>query len=170
MKMKYFFLVLLGIFLLSCDNEEADLNTVKSLDISKFMGDWYVLAVIPNFIEEGATNGIESYALDNKGNVNIEYTFRKNGKTKTMKARGFVQDGTNAFWKVQFLWPVKLPYLVIDLDENYQYTVIGVPNRKFVWIMAREPQIDEYIYQNILNKLEKTGYDVKLIKPMQQTW
>jgi apolipoprotein D and lipocalin family protein len=146
------------------------METVEQLDIEKFMGDWYVIGIIPNFIEKNATNGVESYSLDEEGNVNIQYTFRKKGKTKTMNAKGFVQDTTNSFWKVQFLWPIKLPYLVIDLAENYSYTVIGVPNKKFVWIMSRDHQMSPEVYGQILKNLETLGYDVSQIKQMEQEW
>jgi len=158
------------IFFVSCKEEEHNMEIVKQLDINRFMGDWYVIGVIPNFIEKDATNGIESYTLNEKGDVDIQYTFQKNGKSKTMNAKGFIQDERNSFWKVQFLWPVKLPYLVLDYAEDNSYTVIGVPNRKFVWIMSRENKMDDDVYTNILTKLEDIGYDISLIKKMEQNW
>ncbi len=170
--MKFFKLIffIFPFFLLSCNSDEADMKTVKQLDINKFMGDWYVTGIIPNFIEKNATNGVESYSLNEKGDVNIQYTFQKNGKTKTMNAKGFVQDETNAVWKVQFIWPLKLPYLVIDLADDYRYTVIGVPNKKFVWIMSRDPQMEETDYNQILDQLKSIGYDTSKIVRMEQNW
>lgn len=170
MKIIKIFTVMLLVFLLSCNQSEGDLDRVKQLNINEFMGDWYVIGIIPNFIEKDAKNGVESYSLNEKGNVDIQYTFIKDGKSKTMNAKGFIQDSTNSFWKVQFLWPVKLPYLVIDLAEDYSYTVIGVPNRKYVWIMARDPHIKDEVYAHILNKLENLGYDIDQIKRMEQNW
>jgi len=73
-------------------------------------------------------------------------------------------------WRVQFIWPIKVPYLIIDLAKNYSYTVIGEPSRKFVWIMSRKPTIDDDVYQNILLKLNQIGYDVSKIKKMPQIW
>lgn len=162
---------LLVIFLIiSCNNQEETMETVEQVDINKFMGDWYVQGIIPNFIEKGATNGIESYQLKEEGVVQIQYTFKKNGKPKTMNAKAFIQDDTNAYWKVQFLWPVKLPYLVIDLAPDYSHTVIGVPNKKFVWIMSREPEMAETTYDEIINKLDVIGYDTTKIVKMEQNW
>ena len=51
---------------------------------------------------------------------------------------------------MQFLWPFKMPFFIIDLDKNYKYTVIGVPNRKYVWIMSREPFLELSIYNRIM--------------------
>ncbi|MFP4547269.1 MAG: lipocalin family protein [Fidelibacterota bacterium] len=164
-------ILLMVIFLTTaCKNEEADMDTVKQVDINKFMGDWYVQGIIPNFIEKGAANGVESYQLKKDNVVQIQYTFQKNGKTKTMDAKAFIQDDTNAFWKVQFIWPLKLPYLVIDLAEDYSYTVIGIPNKKYVWIMSRQPNMPDSTYTTILDRLDKIGYDTAQINRMEQNW
>lgn len=170
MNSKIFILSFIFLLLISCNEEEHNMKIVEQLDINRFMGDWYVIGVIPNFIEKDATNGIESYTLNEKGDVDIQYTFQKNGKSKTMNAKGFIQDHRNSFWKVQFIWPMKLPYLVLDLAEDYSYTAIGVPNKKFVWIMSRENKMDDDVYANILTKLEAVGYDISLIKKMEQKW
>lgn len=148
--------------------------TVSYVDINRFMGPWYVIAIIPNFIEKDAYNGIETYTLRSNNRIDIEYQFRKGsalGKEKIMHPKATVYDTrTNAEWRVQFFWPVKFPYLIIDLAEDYHYTVIGVPNRKFVWIMARHPEIDDVEYKAILSRLAQKGYDTDKIKKLPQIW
>ena len=71
---------------------------------------------------------------------------------------------------MQFLWPFKMPFFIIDLDEDYSYTVIGIPSRKYVWIMARDPIMNENQYDDILNRLSDIGYDISLIKKITQDW
>ena len=71
---------------------------------------------------------------------------------------------------MQFLWPFKMTSLIIDLADDYSHTVIGVPNRKYVWIMARKPTISDDLYKDILNKLKIGGYDVSKIKKLVQSW
>jgi len=148
--------------------------TVDYIDINRFMGPWYVIAIIPNFMEKNAVNGIETYTLGDNNKIDIEYRFNvKNpkGKEKVMHPKAYVYNTkTNSEWRVQFFWPIKFPYLVIDIADDYHYTVIGVPNRRFVWIMARSSQIDQNEYDFILNKLLKKGYDVSKIKKMPQIW
>lgn len=165
----FILLSVIFLFFMSCKEEENKLEPVKSLNINKFMGDWYVQGLIPNFIEKDAQNGLESYRLNDKGNVEITYTLMKNGKKKKMNAKGFIQNDNNTIWKVQFIWPIRFPYYVIDLEENYQYTVVGVPNRKYVWIMSRDRQMSDETYKAILNRLEKKGYDISKIVRMEQT-
>lgn len=164
-------LIVVLLVVLSCTGH--DMATVDYVDIDRFMGDWYVIGIIPNFIEKHAMNGIESYKLLDDDRVKIDYRFTdsRNGKAKHMQPKAWIHNKeTNAEWRVQFFWPFKFPYLVIDLAEDYSYTVIGVPNRKFVWIMSRKPEIPEETYQDILLKLKSVGYDTDKIVKMPQVW
>lgn len=150
------------------------LQTVPYVDIERFMGDWYVIANIPTFIEKGATNAIESYSLNSKGEIETRFTFFKNsprGKKKEYRPTGFIFNSeTNAEWRMQFLWPFKAPFLIIDLADDYSHTVIGVPNRKYVWIMARKPYLADNKYKEIIQKLSNVGYDVTKIQKILQEW
>ena len=65
---------------------------VKNLDIERFMGRWYVIALIPNWIEEGATNSYDDYVLNDDGTIDITYKTIKDGKERMIKQQGFVID------------------------------------------------------------------------------
>lgn len=149
------------------------LETVKQVDIQKFMGDWYVIANIPTFLEKGAHNAIENYHWNEKENrIDVTFEFNKNsfnGEKKSLTQKAFIYNKqTNAEWRIQLFWPVKFPYLIIDLAEDYSYTVIGVPARSYVWIMARRPVMDEKIYQELVESLGKRGFDTSLIQKVPQ--
>ena len=158
----------------SCQVNDDPLQTVPYVDMEHFMGDWYVIANIPTILEKNAVNAIESYRLNSKGEIETTFTFRKNapdGKEKVYKPKGFVfNTASNAEWRMQFLWPFKVPFLIIDLSEDYSYTVIGYPSRKYVWIMSREPVIPEQTYDQIITRLGKVGYDISMIKKVPQQW
>ena len=169
--------LILGFLLAGCLEKilkEEKMKTVPYVDIKKFMGDWYVIANIPTFLEKNATNAIESYRLNSKNEIETTFSFYKNspdGEKKEFYPKGFiVNTETNAEWKMQFLWPFKMTSLIIDLADDYSHTVIGVPNRKYVWIMARKPTISDDIYKKILKKLKIDGYDVSKIKKLVQSW
>lgn len=172
-------LIYLLMFLISCnepnDNFKKDkMETVQYVDINKFMGDWYVIANIPTFIEKEATNAIESYRLDEEGNIATTFTFFKSSspdKIVKYTPTGFiVNKKTNAEWRMQFLWPFKSKFLIIDLDKNYETTVIGHPSRNYVWIMARSPFIEDSKYISIIENLTSVGYDISKIKKVPQNW
>ena len=137
---------------------------VKNLDLNKFMGRWYVISLIPNWIEEGATNSYDDYKLNEDGSIEIKYRAIKNGKEKFIKQRGIVSKDNSARWEIEFLKPwipfYKAPYEVIILDKNYEYMVVGYPDNTFGWIMSRTTEINNDIYNDILNELEKSfGYN-----------
>ena len=148
------------------------IQTVPQVDLERFMGDWYVVANIPTFIERQAHNAIETYEL--VGNRQVATTFRFNqgsfsGPVKTYKPTGFVSDDpSNAIWGMQFIWPIKADYRIIYLNEDYTQTVIGRNKRDYVWIMARTPSIAEADYAAIIELLGEQGYDAEKIRPVPQ--
>ena len=166
-------LVLLGLFLLR-DGSGKPLATVKFVDLERFMGDWYVIASIPTFIETEAYNAIESYRLDDDGTIDTVFTFRKggfDGEPKRYNPRGFVVDSeTNAVWGMQFIWPIKADYRVIYLDPEYRITVIGRNQLDYVWIMARRPTIDTAEYDWIVRMIGGLGYDTSKLRQVPQRW
>jgi apolipoprotein D and lipocalin family protein len=149
------------------------LETVDDVDIERFMGDWYVIANIPTFLERGAHNAVESYRLDTDGTIATTFTFRQgsfDGPVRTFHPRGFVSEESNAIWGMQFIWPIKADYRIVYLDDGYTTTVIGRNKRDYVWIMAREPAISQSRYDEIVALLSSVGYDVDAIQPVPQRW
>ena len=71
---------------------------------------------------------------------------------------------------MQFFWPFRSVYLIAYLDESYQYTVIGVPNRRQVWIMSRQYDLSEEKYSHLLNVVTELGYDASLVQRIPQQW
>jgi apolipoprotein D and lipocalin family protein len=147
--------------------------TVEDLDLPRFMGDWYVIANIPTFLEKDAHNAVESYQLTPKGTVATTFTFRDggfDGPVKTYRPTGFVSDDDNAVWGMQFIWPIKAEFLVLYVDDDYQRTIIGRSARDYVWLMAREPEISETAYHEMIAVAESAGYDVSRINRVPQQW
>lgn len=140
----------------------------RPVDLNRFLGDWYVLAHIPVFIEKEAHNAVESYALRPDGAIATTYTFNVgalDGPLKTYRPTGFVRDRTtNAEWGMQFIWPFKATYLIAYLDDTYETTVIGVPDRSYVWVMARTPEIPAERYEAMMSFLRDTGHDLSKLR------
>ena len=145
-----------------------DIRNAKYVDLNLFMGDWYVIANIPTFIEKGAHNAIESYKLKSDGVIDTTFTFNKdsfNGPKKEYNPTGFVTDDpSNALWKMQFLWPFKSEFIIVYVDPEYKYTIIGRTKRDYIWIMAREKNIDKKDLDYLINIAVDEGYDRSLIQ------
>ena len=162
----FIFLGLIGISSNSVLAESSlkPMPVVDYVDLDRFMGDWYVIATIPTFLERDAYNPIETYKRDSDGSIATTFTFNKgslNGPTKIYRPRGFVKDKrTNAIWGMQFVWPIKADYRIVYLDDNYQQTIIGRTSRDYVWIMARTSTISQQDYSNLGELVDSLGYDL----------
>ena len=144
------------------------IHTVAQVDLERFMGDWYVIANIPTFIEKAAFNAVETYRLAEDGSIHTTFTFNKGGyegPLKTYTPRAVVRDtASNAVWDMQFVWPFKAEYRIIFLAADYSQTVVGRTKRDYVWIMARTPSIPDEDYLKMLQFLEQEGYDIGKVK------
>ena len=144
--------------------------TVAKVEIPKFMGRWYVIASIPTVFEKGAFNAIETYTWnEKKDRIDVDFRFNKDafdGDEKKYPQKAFIyNEESKAEWRVQPFWPLKFAYLIVDLADDYSDTIIGVPDRGHVWIMAREPQMTETRYAALVAKVKSLGYDLaKLVK------
>jgi apolipoprotein D and lipocalin family protein len=165
---------LASLVLASCAGNEPDMKTVDYVDIKRFMGDWYVIANIPTFLEKGAHNAVENYALNEDGTIATTFTFRDGafeGKEKQFTPRGFIRDTkTNALWGMRFVWPIKADYRIVYLDDGYSTTIIGRQKRDYVWIMARQPTIPEQEYESLLDFVESLGYRRSDVQRVPQRW
>ncbi len=161
--------------LVGCANtQHPPLALAPHVDLERFMGDWYVIANIPTFLEKGAHNAIESYRLAADGTIETTFQYRADGfdgEAKRYTARGFVHDrASNAIWGMQFIWPFEADYRIAWLAPDYTQVVIGREKRDYVWIMARTPSIPETDYRRILEFLAQQGYDVTRIQKVPQRW
>lgn len=155
--------------LISACSSVQPIETMKQVDLNRFMGKWYVIACIPTLIEKDVYNGIETYTLKSDGTIDTVFTFNKGGFTgeaKRYNPKGFVVKNTgNAVWGMQFIWPIKAEYRISYVDEDYQQTIIARSARDYVWLMARSPKISDDQYNSLVKRIQEMGYDTqKLVK------
>ncbi len=153
---------------------EPPIATVESVDLDRFMGRWYVIAHIPTFIEKTAYNAIEEYERRDEDTIDTTFSFSKggfDGKRKTYTPVATVRPDTGgAVWGMQFVWPFKAEYRVIWVDDDYAVTVIGRTKRDYVWVMAREPVLDDDVRARIEQFLVAEGYDLTELREVPQQW
>ncbi|GMI26473.1 hypothetical protein TrCOL_g1037 [Triparma columacea] len=151
------------------------LELVPKCDVPRFMGTWFVIHVKPTYFEKDCCNSVEKYTCDSTSTkISIDFTYctqRSPTATKSLPQNGWVQKtGAGALWKVQAFWPLKLPYMIIELDSDYNHCVIGYPSRAYFWIMSRTPTLDDGVYKELLGRIEKKhGYDLKGSFKVDQT-
>lgn len=146
-----------------------ELKTVSSVDLNKYSGTWYEVASFPQRFQKGCECTTANYTPTDKGYIIVENRCKKNGKESYIKGKAFVdKDSSNAKLKVQFFWPFKGKYWIIDLADDYSYAVVSHPNRKYLWILSRKPKLDEEVYNGIIIRLKEMGFDLSKLKITKQ--
>jgi apolipoprotein D and lipocalin family protein len=154
-----------------CSGENKNmkpLQVVDQVDIKRYLGGWHEIARLPNRFQKDCFDSRADYRLREDGDLKVLNTCRQNGqngKLNSAKGKAWIVDQkTKAKLKVRFFWPFSGDYWIIDLDKHYSYAVVGTPDRKYLWILARRPTMDENLYQSILVKIKTQGFDInKLI-------
>lgn len=163
-------LSLVFIIIQSCTMAQSNLSTVDNVDIQRYAGKWYEIASYPMSFQKDCYCVTANYTITEKGYVKVFNSCRKggvDGKEKSITGKAFVVEGTNnSKLKVQFFWPFKADYWIIDLDTNYQWAVVSASSRKYLWILSRTPQLDDSIYQSITARLVLNGFDLSKLKLM----
>ena len=148
------------------------LQTVPFVNLEKYAGKWYEIASLPQRFQKGCNCTTATYTVTDKGYVIVENRCNKdsiNGKESYIKGKAFVDENSgNAKLQVQFFWPFKGKYWIIDLGDDYGYAVVGHPNRKYLWILSRTPKMDVTLYKEILFRIKEKGFDVSKIEFTQQ--
>jgi apolipoprotein D and lipocalin family protein len=148
------------------------LTTVPNVDLNKYAGKWFEIASFPQRFQKGCNCTTAEYTLSDKGYVIVENRCNKdsiNGKLSYIKGKAFVEENSgNAKLSVQFFWPFKGKYWIIELADDYSYAVVGHPNRNYLWILSRTPQMDEQTYQQLITNIAVKGYDISKNKITKQ--
>ena len=165
-------IALCGLFS-GCQSQPGEpIETVSNVDLDRFMGDWYVIAHIPTFLEDKAVNAIESYERGTPPKILTTFRFR-NGFDKPVKEyhpTGFVRDDSTGHWGMQFLWPIKAEYRISYVDDAYETTIIGRTKRDYLWIMARTPTLPEDELEALIQRAVALGYDRSALRLVPQRW
>jgi len=140
------------------------LPTVPEVDLKRYMGDWFEVARFEHSFQKGCVGSSANYSLLSDGEVAVinRCQDERDGSRREAKGRAWSVDPVgNARLKVSFFWPFRGDYWIIDLGKEYEYAVVGAPSREYLWVLARQPTLDESVYTGILERTERLGFDVK---------
>ena len=166
------YFILFFFFMTTANSDSQTLKTVPFVDLHKYSGKWYEIAAYPQWFEMGCHCSTAEYTLTDKDYVIVVNRCNKdsvNGREAYSKGKVFVDKNSgNAKLKVQFFWPFKGKYWIIDLADDYSFAVVSHPNRKYLWILSRTPKMDEGVYQQILMRLKENGFDLSKLQVSPQ--
>lgn len=159
--------------------QNTELRTVPAVDLDRYAGRWYEIARYPNkFQKQCVGNVTATYTRKPNGRIEVlNECVKKNGLVDSAKGEAkIVDESSNAKLKVRFapkflsifgfVWG---DYWIIDLGSKYEYAVVGSPDRDYLWILSRDKELSDAVYQNILRRVETQGFEPgKLIKTSQK--
>jgi apolipoprotein D and lipocalin family protein len=169
-------LILSLLFSFGCTNTNSqmlDKTTVKELDLNRYLGKWYEIARFPHSFEKNLVGVTATYSLRDDGKIRVLNQGYKNtldGELSVAEGKAKIPNKLeSAKLKVSFFWIFYGDYNVLELDENYQYVMIGSSTDKYFWILSRTPQMAPEVYEMLLEKARKRGYKLdKLVKVLQK--
>lgn len=170
--MKWILASLCTLLLAACSSSSESLETVKEVDLEKYSGTWYEIASFPQRFQEGCHCTTATYSRSEEGYVVVENRCNKdsiNGEESYIKGKAFIQENSgNAKLQVQFFWPFKGDYWIIELADDYSYAVVGHPNREYLWVLSRTPQMEDSLYDELVRRIADKKFDVSLLNKTVQ--
>jgi apolipoprotein D and lipocalin family protein len=154
------------------EDRERPVQTVSFVDLERYTGKWYEVARLPTRFQRDCIGATADYELIGDGKLSVLNTcYTEDGKTRTIRGEAKVDEEVSARLKVTFnnfffklfSWLIKADYWIIDLAEDYSYAVVGTPNRKYLWVLSREPEMPESLYQVLLERIEAQGFETERI-------
>ena len=147
--------------------QKSEPVTVNSVDLKKYEGLWYEIAKIPNRFQKQCISGTTAqYTLREDGRIDVVNScLEADGSVDRAEGLARIVDKkSNAKLEVSFFsilgWrPIWGDYWIIGLDEDYQWVIVGTPNRKYGWILSRTPQLDKVILDEAFQILKDQGYN-----------
>jgi len=157
------FLFMLLVFLSGCTGIPEGVSPVSGFDVNRYLGTWYEIARLDHSFERGLQQVTAEYSLRDDGGIRVVNQGYNNAKQRWEKAEGkayFTGDSDVGRLKVSFFGPFYGGYNIIDLDrESYQYALVSGPDTSYLWILARQPDLDVSIINQLLAIASGHGFD-----------
>jgi apolipoprotein D and lipocalin family protein len=150
--------------------EPPAVKSVPAVDLGRYAGRWYEIAAFPMFFQRRCVaDTTAEYALRDDGAVGVRNRCRTEDGFDEATGRATVVEGTgNAQLEVSFFWPFRADYWVIGLADDYRWAVVGNPNRKYLWVLSRTPQLGREDLDRALAVAASQGFDLAQLKYTRQ--
>jgi len=148
-------------------------ETVKNVDLNRYVGKWYEIARFPHSFEKNLQGVTATYTLLPNGKISVlneGYENNLNGKHKVANGKARIIDASNAgYLQVSFFLWFYADYYIMELDTvNYQYSLVGSQSADYLWILSRTPKMDESTFKMLTSKAESLGYDLSKLQLVEQ--
>ena len=154
---------LLPLLTLGCVGMPAGVTPVKEFEVDRYLGRWYEIARLDHSFERGLESVTADYSLRDDGSLRVLNRGYDPVKQRWKEAEGkayFIESSDVGRLKVSFFGPFYGGYNIIELDhEAYTYAMVCGPDTSYLWILSRQPELDERIVERLLSKASGLGFD-----------
>ena len=150
------------LLLAGCTPVPSGIKPVRNFEIERYLGTWYEIARLDHRFERGLSRVSASYSKRPDGGIDVlnrGYN-EATGEWKNSVGRAYLLNSTQtASLKVTFFWPFYAGYHVIELDQkDYSYALVSGPDRDYLWILSRTPELDKTVIQKLVDKASELGF------------
>lgn len=161
--------------MMSLFGKDPKFPPITGFDLQQYLGTWYEIARMPSWFERDLVNVTATYSPRKGGKITVlnqGYKPDINGKRKQAKGRAkFAGDPDTGHLKVSFFGPFYADYIILRLDKSdYQYALVAGSSHKLLWILARTPQIDDALYNELVSYASDLGFDPERLYKVPQNW
>jgi apolipoprotein D and lipocalin family protein len=140
-------------------------STVPAVDLARYAGEWYEIESFPAWFQRGCAGTKATYTPQPDGKIRVVNTCERGGRETSVTGTARVVPGSNnSKLKVAFFWPFEGDYWILDLDRDYRWAAVGAPDRRYLWILARQRPLEPAVLQGIRARLAAQGYDVTRLR------
>jgi apolipoprotein D and lipocalin family protein len=166
-------ILMVAVLLSGCVGVPKDVKPVRGFELDRYLGRWYEIARLDHSFERDLSHVTAEYSIRKDGGVRVLNRGYSDSKHKWKSAEGkafFVKEPDQGYLKVSFFGPFYGSYVIFELDQkDYQYAVISGPNKSYLWILARKPEIEPDLKNKLISHAAALGFDTKkLIFPDQK--
>lgn len=155
-------LLMLALLVAGCTGIPDGIEPVEDFELDRYLGTWYEIARLDHRFERGLSNVTAQYSMRDDGGVQVLNRGYRAEDDEWEEAEGkayFVGDSNVGRLKVSFFGPFYGAYNVFELDDDYDHAMVAGPNRSYLWILAREPELPRPTLNALKAKAEAAGYD-----------
>ena len=165
MKKMFSLAIFMMIGLVGCaTSAPSGVQSVQDFEVDSYLGTWYEIARLDHSFERGLSNVTAEYSWNDNGTIAVLNRGYDEAKQKWEQAEGkakFLGNETVGSLKVSFFGPFYGGYHIVELDEDYQHVLVVGPTKQYLWILAREPMLEESTYAALVEHAKELGFPTK---------
>jgi apolipoprotein D and lipocalin family protein len=159
----YLFAMFAAALMTACTTPASPLPTVGAVDLGRYYGTWYEIARLPNSFQSMCVSDTQAtYRPDGKNVAVVNQCRTADDRVEQASGVAKLVEGSHgAKLRVSFFRPFYGDYWILALDPDYHWVLVGEPGRRYAWILAREPKLDEATLEQLLTRATALGFDRK---------